>query len=167
MDDSTHEHWKVIPSTGGRYSASNLGRIRRNVGPQCRKTRIVNPTRKNRAKLVIEVKHQPKRLQVAVHNLVAEAWLGPCPDGLEVNHKDRNRHNNRVENLEYISHTENMRHAMLVGENRRRKLDQHAVRQIRRMRAAGMHVDDIRSRFGVTRTCVYCVLSGKTWSYVN
>ena len=167
MDDSTHEHWKVIPSTEGRYSASNRGRIRRNAGPQCRKTRIVNPTRKNRAKLVIEVKHQPKRLQVAVHNLVAEAWLGPCPDGLEVNHKNRDRHDNRPENLEYVTHAENIQHAKMTGVRNNTKLSPDAVRAMRRMRASGAHIDAIANRFGVTRGCAYGVLSRKTWWYVG
>lgn len=48
---------------------------------------------------------------VGMHRLVAAAFIGPCPDGLEVNHKDGDKKNNRVENLEYVTHRENILHA--------------------------------------------------------
>lgn len=53
----------------------------------------------------------------SVHQLVAEAFI-PNPDNLpEVNHKDSNRANNRVENLEWVTHSQNMRHSWDKGIN--------------------------------------------------
>lgn len=46
----------------------------------------------------------PRRL----HVLVAEAFIGPRPDGLEVHHIDHDRMNPRVDNLEYVTHQENV-----------------------------------------------------------
>lgn len=48
---------------------------------------------------------------MGIHRLVAAAFIGPCPDGLEVNHKDGDKKNNRVENLEYMTHRDNIIHA--------------------------------------------------------
>lgn len=47
-----------------------------------------------------------------IHRLVAVAFLGPCPDDHEVNHKDGNPGNNTVENLEYVTSRENKEHAV-------------------------------------------------------
>lgn len=44
-----------------------------------------------------------------IHRLVAEAHLGPRPKGYEVNHIDENKQNNVLENLEYVTHSENMK----------------------------------------------------------
>lgn len=49
-----------------------------------------------------------KGKEYRVHRLVMEAFHGPCPDGMEVDHKNRIRHDNRLENLTYCTHTENM-----------------------------------------------------------
>jgi hypothetical protein len=45
---------------------------------------------------------------VSVHKLVASKFLGDCPDGKEISHKDGNKWNNHWTNLEYLTHTENI-----------------------------------------------------------
>jgi len=51
-----------------------------------------------------------QRLWRRVHRLVVESFIGPIPDGLEVNHKDLNKHNNNVSNLEIVTRRENIIH---------------------------------------------------------
>lgn len=56
-----------------------------------------------------------KKRNVLVHRIIAETFI-PNPDNLPcVNHKDGNRHNNRVENLEWCTYSENSRHALDSG----------------------------------------------------
>lgn len=50
-----------------------------------------------------------------LHRLVAEAVYGPCPEGMEVNHKDHNRANPMPENLEYVTRSENAQHMIKAG----------------------------------------------------
>jgi hypothetical protein len=54
-----------------------------------------------------------------VHRIVAAAFIGPCPDGLEINHKNGIKLDNRAENLEYTTRSANMKHAYDSGLRRR------------------------------------------------
>ena len=49
--------------------------------------------------------------QLYIHRLVAKAWLPHWSDNMEVNHKDMDKTNNSVDNLEWVTHMENVRHA--------------------------------------------------------
>ncbi len=48
-----------------------------------------------------------------IHKLVAECWLGPCPEGMEVDHIDRNSRNNHYSNLRYVTRSEQMKNRTL------------------------------------------------------
>ena len=50
-----------------------------------------------------------KTKRVMIHRLVAECWLGDCPEGYQVDHIDRNPHNNDYRNLRYVTHSEQMK----------------------------------------------------------
>lgn len=50
---------------------------------------------------------RPLPAMTAVHKVVAQKYLGDCPPGCEISHKDGNRLNNHWTNLEYITHSEN------------------------------------------------------------
>lgn len=52
---------------------------------------------------------------VTVHSLVARAFIGPRPSGYQVNHKDGQKQNNCVANLEYVTPQDNMAHAVRHG----------------------------------------------------
>lgn len=47
-----------------------------------------------------------------VHQLVMESVKGSCPEGCSINHKDRNKENNSIFNLEYVTYSENSEHAL-------------------------------------------------------
>ena len=55
----------------------------------------------------VHLNKYPKR--VMIHKVVAECWLGDCPDGYEVDHRDRNPHNNDYRNLRYVIKSEQMK----------------------------------------------------------
>ena len=100
------EHWKVIPSYP-LYEASNEGNIRN-----------------TKTKYVLKPYHVPNgysqvRLSLGrtadfvvrrIHRLVAEAWIPNPGNKPTVNHKNRDHHDNRVENLEWMSHAEQSDH---------------------------------------------------------
>lgn len=104
------EKWMPVPGTKG-YEVSDLGRIMSFHGaePQELVGYLQNGYRR------IRVLINGARKSVAIHRLVALAFYGPCPEGLEVRHLDGNRLNNQLSNLSYGTHTENMQDAIEHG----------------------------------------------------
>lgn len=109
----------------------------------------------------------------AVHVLVAEAFIGPRPEKFDVNHKDKNRANNRVENLEYCSRAENIRHAYTThsGGGRVRKSDakltEEDVHNIRRLRRAGHAVSKVAKMAGVPESAARQIVYNRTWKWLS
>lgn len=105
------EIWKPIQDIPS-YEISSFGRVRNKKG-KVFKTYIQNSGYEN---IKIHSKDIDKRHR-QIHRLVAEAFL-PNPDGKKyVNHKDGNKLNNTVENLEWCTCSENILHARVTGLN--------------------------------------------------
>jgi hypothetical protein len=122
-----------------------------------------------------------KAKRLYVHRLVAEAFLGLAPEGRpEVNHKNSVRTDNRIENLEWVSHSENIRHAIANGEldprhtaNRARgerapkaKLTAPDVVKIRAQYALRRSYHAIAVEFGVGDATVRDIVKGYSWAHV-
>jgi len=106
--------------------------------------------------------------------VVAEAFLGRRPIGLQINHKNGIKSDNRPENLEYVTGSENTLHAMhviktrAIGEKQHAaKLTESAVRTIRMMNREGKGLREIAKRFGVTEGCIWFVVKGHSWRHVK
>lgn len=116
------EEWRDIPGCDGFYQASSLGRIRSVTrivntpkGPVKRKGKVLSLNNHYRGYVEATLNYRGKSLRRKVHRLVAEAFI-PNPDGLpEVDHIDMNRANNRVENLQWITHRDNCHRSIQAG----------------------------------------------------
>lgn len=97
-----------VTRTGNIISKARY--IRNNGTPVYRSAKVMKPVSNGLGYLQVSLVKEGIRYRKYVHVLVAEAFLGSKPKGLEVNHKDRNKSNNHVDNLEYISHRENVLH---------------------------------------------------------
>ncbi len=115
------ENWKDIPGYVGYYMASNTGLIkslsRITEGTNCKQKtipeRILKPGVHSSGYWQVSLYLKTKPLHKKVHRLVAAAFLGES--ALEVNHKDGNKKNNNIDNLEYVEHRDNTRH-WVVGK---------------------------------------------------
>ena len=99
------EIWKDIPNYEGLYQISNLGRVKSfpRKGTHTKKERILKFAKSNKNYLIAMLTKHNKRKAKSVHRLVAEAFI-PNPNNFpQVNHKDENRHNNCVDNLEWCT----------------------------------------------------------------
>ena len=95
----------------------------------------------------------------SVHILVAKAFIGECPPGWEHNHKDGNKRNARPDNLEFVTKSENIRHAYRVlgkttqqgSKHGMHKLTETEVVQIRTLHAQGLFtLQQLASNYGVS-----------------
>jgi hypothetical protein len=99
-----NELWKPIPDAPG-YEASNQGRIR--SFRQKPEGHILSPSiHDNRLGVQVVMKGQCKYIRIA--KLVALTFIGPCPDNMEICHTDGDSSNDRLENLRYDTHRNNM-----------------------------------------------------------
>ena len=107
------EQWKPIKGYEGKYDVSNFGRVRSYYKGLHIKTQRINNCGYCYVKLYVRGKRQK---MARVHRLVAEAFI-PNPDNMsDVNHKDMNKLNNHVSNLEWTSHADNVKHSYDSGK---------------------------------------------------
>ena len=109
-----------------------------------------------------------------VHQLVMLAWVGPKPPGHCVNHKDGNKLNNSVSNLEYATFRENLAHAFNTGlrvmrrgvEHRSCKLTEAQVLRIRHVCKQGVSQTQLAQALGVNSSAISDVVNRKTWRHI-
>lgn len=110
------EQWKaiVIEKNGivydytGLYEVSNLGRVRSLNYMKTGDIQILKLNKNNRGYLVISLSKNGKRKQFFVHRLVATAFITNNNNLTDVNHKNEIKTDNRVENLEWTTHKDNI-----------------------------------------------------------
>jgi hypothetical protein len=117
-------------------------------------------------------KRAGRPIRVLVHKLVAEAFIGPRPSGMDINHIDGQKHNNCPENLEYVTHRCNQQYAAArfragVGPRMGTAIvSEESVRRIRTLRSEGKTLATIATEFGICVANVCLICKRKTWAHV-
>lgn len=116
MSNNSNLEFRKIPSLYFLYEINSNGTIFRNVKS------------KKQLKIKIDYHHSPKGywhtfvnikgkcIRVMIHKVVAECWIGPKPEGLQVDHINRNPLDNDYRNLRYVTHSEQMKNRTLSPE---------------------------------------------------
>lgn len=172
--------WRVLDDSNGLYEVSSEGQVRsvviRGVSGKPRGKELrCNTNRKGYKWFRIEFLDGNNKRQY-LHRVVALAFLGPCPEGMQVNHRDGNKLNNAVENLEYVTCGENIRHGWANGlynadhcrgeSNNRAVLTEQDVRDIRAVYPS-MSLRQLAGKYNVSKYNIWSIVKRKTWAHVN
>lgn len=98
------ERWMPVPDCDEGYEASTLGRIRNADGRILKYGRLITGIRN------VGMRRNGRPWTRQVHRVIAITFLGDIAPGLEVNHKDHDRNNNRLDNLEVCTRKQNIAH---------------------------------------------------------
>ena len=161
-----NEEWRVVSMLCGEYEVSSCGNIRKHKTKEPIKltiSKIGYPVFSVPGDLLIPPRERKRRFPVYAHVCVALAFI-PNPRGCkEVNHIDGNKANNNVNNLEWCTHAENMKHAgksgLCKGYNHK------AIVQIKdgKIIAEYKSIEEAAKKTGINPTSIGCV----TRNYVN
>lgn len=166
MSKVQKEVWKDIPNYEGHYKVSNHGQVKSfKQGKEINLTLVMGYQGYLKVNLIKDGIKKSK----TVHRLVMLAFLGESD--LQVNHKNGIKTDNRLENLEYCTASENTMHAYKTGlmpkgeKSGRAKLTRACAERIK-YGHQGMTQKEIADIYGVYRTLVGHIRLGKIWKHI-
>lgn len=169
------EVWRPVKGFEGRYEVSNLGRVKtiphyvnHTNGKRLVKERLRPLQKHNQGYLSVGL----SSLSRLVHRLVAQAFIANPKKLKFVNHKDGNKHNNCVENLEWCTRQENENHAFSTGlknstgsNNAMSKLDEKKVYEIK-YKSHGKSTKFLSEKYNVHMATIQRIIKGTIWKHV-
>ena len=165
--------WRSIPILDGAYEASDSGLIRR-LSPSggARPGRLLSLRLGAWGYFTCAPSVGNKSQTQLVHRLVADAFLGPCPHKNEVNHKNLDKTDNRVHNLEYVTRSGNLLHRSEAGvtrgeNNHNAKLTEVEVRDILRRHVEGEGYKRLALAFSVHWSTIRDIIKHHSWAWVK
>ena len=105
--------FRKIPSLDNKYEINENGTILRNVNTKRNLKIFLDNHHSKFGYYASFINFKGIVRRVMIHKIVAECWIGPKPDNLEIDHIDRNSHNNHYTNLRYVTHSEQMKNRIL------------------------------------------------------
>lgn len=168
------ELWKPARGYEGWYEVSNLARVRRaRPGKGTRVGQIIKQTLSMRGRRQVSLSREGEQHTLPVHVLVAHAFIGPRPDGMEINHIDFDCLNNSPDNLEYVKPIENIRHAYAHGQAERttRRGSQQGSAKLTEadvvaIRASAIPRDKIAAIYNVSACTIKFIRNRRSWKHV-
>ncbi len=172
------ETWKPVVRFEGHYEVSTLGRVRRTGRDRlgrCRNTMLRPSDRNGYQGVTLSV--EGATTTVSVHRTMWEALVGSIPDGMQINHINGDRTDNRLENLEVCTPKQNMHHmrhvlkrrqvtpgARMGSANGYAKLTEGDVVRILDRLAIGDNPKRIAKDFGIHWSNVYKIKNKEAWA---
>jgi hypothetical protein len=160
------EIWKDIPNYEGRYQISNLGNVK---SLKFGKDKILKPQEDGGGYMRICLCKEGDVKKISVHRLVILAFVGASD--MEVNHVNGIKTDNRLDNLEYCTRSENIQHSYDIGL--RLKGEKHYASKLTRACAElikyghkGISQKEVANIYGVSQILISQIRSGKKWKHI-
>lgn len=174
VENLQNEEWRTC-RVCNYYAVSNFGRLKRcsgfKSGARIGLVQKAKITTNGYSSYVLY--GDGRKYYKTAHMLVADAFLGLKPFGMEINHKDGNKQNNYVGNLEYCTQQENKKHAVVnnltcYGERQHcAKITLNTAKQIKTMYKSGIRQIDIYKRLNLPKHIVYDICLERSWRRVT
>jgi len=175
LEELKEEVWYPIKGFPN-YEVSTLGRVRsfyKKVQGRWHltKTPYIMKASGKRYKCVCIRSDTKEKKVVYIHHLVMNTFIGICPEGLQRNHKDGNKDNNRLTNLEYITQLENIRHSVSIGLHAKgerqgySKMTLQDVEEIRWLYKLGATITELSREYNMTYNGIRAIIVGKSWAW--
>lgn len=169
--------WRPVVGYEGHYEVSKCGRVRsvdrRGVDGRRLRGRPLIGSISNYGYRRVHLSAEGSTTKHGVHQLVARAFLGPVPEGKQVNHIDGDKLNNRTSNLQYVTSGQNTAHAVANGlrdnsgeNNHCTQLTESQVLDIRRRCSEGDTQTALAREFGVTQANISRIVRRETWKHI-
>lgn len=168
------EIWKDIPGYEGIYKISTSGVVISYNYNHTKKEGVIKSRVTKLGYVNIGLHKDKKQKTFRLHRLVMLTFVGESK--LPVNHKDGDKLNNSLENLEYCTQSENIKHAFRTGLSDNRKGEDHArskltekqVLEIKELLKIGKYRQrDIADMFGVAQATICLINTGKNWGHLQ
>jgi hypothetical protein len=172
MDANIEEIWKDVVGHEGLYQVSNHGRVK-SFRDKVKGPKILSHNPGNKNDYPAFFSHGER---ILIHRALMIAF---CPvDGyerLQVNHKDANKKNNHISNLEWTTAKGNAQHARALkiqkvlrgSEKNQSKFTESDIPKIRELSRQGLSHGQIASRYNVNRATITKILLGIRWKHVG
>ena len=158
-----HENYRV-GSDGSIWESLNGGWVGVRTRPM-----------KRSGHLSVSLRTNGRSRKHLLHRLILEAFIGPCPEGMECCHfPDRDPSNNNLNNLRWDTRKNNHQDRIIHGTNNAgekngsAKINRNDVLKIRKLYATGgYYMKEIAVMYGITMANVWCVVRGKSWKHLQ
>lgn len=181
------EIWQNIEGFEGLYKVSTKGVVitlgkGKSTNPDKCKIREIKPRKKNNGYLQVKLSKEGKRFYLLLHRVVAKTFILNIDNKPEVNHIDGDKENNNLKNLEWVTSSENQKHAFKIGKQKAIKdIDNKQSKQILQFDLNGVllkkwySINQVKreigfNTFGIIKCCKkekrYKTAYGYKWEYV-
>jgi hypothetical protein len=170
------EIWKDIEEYEGLYQVSNLGRVKSiekrfsscGKPKKIAREKILKERETEKGYVSVMLCRSCNKKQYRIHRLVAQAFIKNTGNKPFINHLDGNRKNNNSDNIEWVTHKENMQYSFFVrGRSDQRNISLVLAKRIKKLFAEGKTVKEVNTIFpNLSYSLLRYIKVGYTWKHI-